>query len=327
MRTLIIHNSKSGFGSDAIFQFERALACEGDEVTVRLLAKDFDNSAVVEGAEDFDLVVLSGGDGTVANLLYELRGLRTPICVFPSGTANLLCANIGNSLEPTALARACRMGHTTPVDLGEITWEDAEGASNTRGFTIMSGIGFDAQIMREALPNKASLGEAAYFSAAIANPKPTVGHFTIDIDGETLERDGISCLVANNAMIQGEIQVVPGCRMDDGLLDVIVLEAPDVAHLITPIVFGLVDHEGDSMGRPHIEGFRGKSIRVECSEPMPLEYDGEPVPGGISAYEAHALPGSINLIVDETSPYFRHEEESDEPLFGNVDVIPYPEAL
>ena len=41
MRTLIIHNPKSGFGSDAIFQFERALVRGGDECVLRILADDF----------------------------------------------------------------------------------------------------------------------------------------------------------------------------------------------------------------------------------------------------------------------------------------------
>ena len=218
MRTLVIHNPKSGFGSDAIFQFVRALVSAGDECVMRMLEDDFAADRACSDAESFDMVVASGGDGTVASLLYDV-----PACVFPSGTANLLCANIGNAPEPSALARACRVGKTAPVDLCEISWEGEGGERHVRGFALMSGTGFDAQLMQAALPNKAVMGQAAYFAAALANPRPAVERFSITVDGRTLEREGIACLVANNATIQGDIQIVPDCRMDDGMLDVMIV--------------------------------------------------------------------------------------------------------
>lgn len=323
MRTLVIHNPRSGFGSDAIYQFERALLREGDECVVRLLAQDVDARGACADAEDFDVVVVSGGDGTVAALLYELRGRDVTACAFPSGTANLLCANIGNAPEPSALARACRIGKTAQLDLGELSWEGEDGERQTRGFALMSGTGFDAQLMQAALPNKRVMGQAAYFAAALANPRPTVSHFTITVDGVTHERDGITCMVANNAMIQGDIQIVPDCRMDDGLLDVIMVETADAAGLIAPLAFGLVDRGGKAIGRPHLESFKGSEIRIESSELVPLEIDGEVVPGLVRSYEARALPRAVRLVVDPLSPYGTADDGSSR--FGGSDVIAYPE--
>ena len=322
MRTLVIHNPKSGFGSDAVFQFERALVSAGDECVMRVLAPSFDPDEACADAEDFDAVVLSGGDGTVSALLYALRYREVPTCIFPSGTANLLCANIGNAAEPSALARACRAGKTATLDIAEISW-GPEGASRvTHGFALMSGTGFDAQLMRAALPNKAVMGEAAYFAAALANPRPAVEHFTITVDGATYERDGITCLVANNAMIQGDIQIVPDCRMDDGRLDVIMVETADAAQLIAPLAFGLVDRSGHAIGRPHLESFSGAQVRVECSSPVPIEIDGEVADGLVSSYEARVLPGAARLVVDSLSPYGTADDGSSR--FGGSDVIAYP---
>lgn len=323
MRTLIIHNPRSGFGSDAIFQFERALVHAGDECVIRLLEEDFDAVHACADAEDFDMVVVSGGDGTAASLLYALRGRGVAACVFPSGTANLLCANVGNAPEPSALARACRVGKTASLDLGEISWGTEDGRRSVRGFALMSGTGFDAQLMQAALPNKAIMGQAAYFAAALANPRPAVVHFSITVDGRTHERDGISCLVANSAMIQGDIQLVPDCRMDDGMLDVIVLETSDAAQLLKPLALGLVDKSGKAVGRPHLESFRGREVRVECSEPVPVEVDGEVVEGMVRAYEARVLPGAIRLVVDPMSPYGSADDGSSK--FGGSDVIAFPE--
>ena len=322
MRTLVIHNPRSGFGSDAIFQFERALLHAGDECLMRALDDDFVASEACEGAASFDMVVLSGGDGTISSLLYQLRDVDVPVCVFPSGTANLLCANLGNAPEPAALARACRIGKTADLDLGEISWTSDAGTSERRGFALMSGTGFDAQIMEAALPNKAIMGQAAYFAAALANPRPTVSHFSITVDGRTEERDGIACLVANTAMIQGDIEIVPDCRMDDGLLDVIVVETSDTAQLLKPLAFGMLDRSGHAVGRPHIESFRGREIRVESSVPVPLEVDGDVAPGLVSSYSVRVLPRAAHLVVDPLSPYGSEDDGSSR--FGGSDVIAYP---
>ncbi|WP_444328445.1 diacylglycerol/lipid kinase family protein, partial [Paratractidigestivibacter sp.] len=251
----------------------------------------------------FDVVVISGGDGTASSVLMALAGSGVPTCVFPSGTANLFNANLGNTPEPQSLARACRIGKTADVDLGVISWTDDKGAAHERGFALMSGTGYDAQLMQAALPNKAALGQAAYYAAALENPRPEVVDFTVTVDGQKHTCHGIMCLVANNAMIQNEIQIVPNCRMDDGLLDV-------------------MDREGNKLGRPHIKTFRGANIVVETSEPVPLEVDGESEGCAVTRYEARALPGAARVIVDAMSPYGKNAQVREG--FGGTEDVDYP---
>ena len=301
MRCLIVHNPRSGFGSDAVFAFERELVHAGDECVLRVLGEDCNNEQVLKDAESFDVVVISGGDGTVSNLLYTLRGRGVDTCVFPSGTANLLFANIGNSPEPAALARACRWANVASCDLGEATWS-VDGTSFTRGFSIMAGSGFDAELMSAAAPNKRAMGEAAYFMAALSDPNPRVVHYVIEVDGVTHECDGIACLVANNAMIQLDMEIVPGCTMDDGQLDVIVLEVSRTAELIRPLLSGLLDPKG-KLGRPTLETFRGASISITASEPIPMQVDGEVIAQSVTHWDANVLASVNNLIVDGLSHY------------------------
>ena len=191
MRSLIIHNPNSGFGSDAIFEFERMLIGPGDECCMRLLRSDEPADEALADAEDFDVCVLSGGDGTVSGMLHSLAYRDVTACVFPSGTANLLYSNIGNAFEPAALARACKAGKTALLDLGEISWCDDHGVERTRGFSLISGIGYDAQLMRAAIPNKKAMGQAAYFAAVLADPNATLATFEITIDGERFTYEGI----------------------------------------------------------------------------------------------------------------------------------------
>lgn len=322
MRALIVHNQRSGFGSDAIFEFERALVRAGDECVLRLMG-DSPAEPLLADAESFDLVVASGGDGTVSSILHALANRKVLTCVFPSGTANLLFANIGNATEPAALARACRMGSTADLDLGEISWVTEDGTWHSRGFSLMSGTGYDATIMKAALPIKPSLGQAAYFAAALANMDPKLEHYTITVDGQTFHRDGISCLVANNAMMQADIQIVPDCRMDDGLLEAIVLEPSDAAERARTIFAGLMDPRGKTVGRPHIESFKGAHIVIECERPIPLEIDGEVMGVSVTHYEARVLPGAARIIVDGSSPYSTGDTHA--ARFGSAEQIAYPE--
>ncbi len=324
MRVLIVHNSKSGFGSDAIFEFERALVREGDECVFRML--DHENRQwcyqALEDAEQFDVVVVSGGDGTISSMLYQLRDRNVLTCVFPSGTANLFFANLGNAADPFALARACRMGRSVTTDLGEMRWIDSSGKKHRKGFSLMAGIGFDAQIMQAAIPAKRAMGQAAYFAAAISHPKPKIHDFSITVDGKTHERRGISCIVANNAKIQGDVELIPGCSMNDGLLDVIVVEADYTAQLVRPLFIGLVDHDGRRIGRPRLESFTGKRITVSTSEPAKMEIDGDPVHDDVSKFQARILPDSNLLIVDSLSRYAKDDDAA--PLFGNTEEIAFP---
>lgn len=324
MRTLIVHNEAAGFGSDSVFLFMRSLIHEGDRCEVRSLPPGWDAAEVVADAEDFDLVVASGGDGTVASLLYALRGRAVHTCVFPSGTANLFFTGLGNSPEPAALARACRIGHVVDADLGEVGWSDPEGNEHRAGFTLMTGTGFDATLMRAAVPNKKAMGEAAYLFAAVGNPFPPVVEFTIETDEGTFVREGIACIAANCAKIQGDIEIMPDCRLDDGLLDIIVLESPDAMGLLKPLLMGLIDRHGSNLGRPSIERFRTKAVKVSSSSPIPMQVDGDPLDYEVTSFSARVLAETCPLVVDSLSPYGGTDDA--EPLFSGTEVARYPEG-
>ena len=304
MRSLIVHNLASGFGSSAIFEFMRELIGPSDECLVRTLGEGILVEDLLADAEEFDLVVISGGDGTVAGALYALRDRGVPTCVFPSGTANLLFNNLGCAPEPTAIAAACAAGATRRLDLGELSLADEAGGAASHGFAIMAGMGFDAELMATAAADKRTLGEAAYFTAVLANLRPSVSSFEVTVDGITHRCKGISCIVANTARIQGDIDLLPGCSMDDGQLDVMVLTTTDAVQLLRPIVAGLIDPVGDLIGRPGIKRFRGASIHVQSSVPLPVQCDGDPLDATVTSYEARCLPEANLIVIDPHSPYY-----------------------
>ncbi len=302
MRCLIIHNPASGPKSDEIDAFIHAFAQAGDEIILRYLGSGLESAQAVADAATFDRVVLSGGDGTISNLVTELvaTGADTPLLIFPSGTANLFFNNIGNAPEPAALARACRAGRTARADMGELFWKDPDAdAMQRHGFLIIAGSGYDATIMEKAEEGKADLGEFAYFAAALNTPNPQVAHFTIEHDGVVEEHDGIACMVANTAQIQGDINLFPDCRMDDGYLDVAVIEPAATVQLLPTILASVLDPVGKGLGRPQFTMLRTKEVKITCQPSLGMQFDGEIIPSASGVFGARVLPQVLNLIVDD----------------------------
>ena len=294
MKLLIINNLASGYGEGAVYDFIRSLARDGDEVCVRSTDGTTDLRGMLDDASSFDAVVASGGDGTVATASYLLAGTGIPILPFPAGTANLLALNLASPNEPHALAKLPRAGTTLDFDLGEI---EVEG--RRFGFGIMAGAGYDAAIMHGAEPAKRLLGPMAYFSAALSNPLPQTSRFTIDLDGETIEREGLGILIVNFSKIQFDISVTHENQPRDGVLDVVVLRAANAFELIPALVAGMLDRGGDFPDRTAaVEIHRARHVRVEADPPMEVQYDGEAT-RLMTPFEARVLPRAARFYVSE----------------------------
>ncbi len=301
MRHLIIHNPASGPSSDEIFAFAHALGQAGDEICMRFIGEGMEAEDAVADVRSFDRVVVSGGDGTVSNVLDCMRDAHVPLLVFPSGTANLFFNNIGNAPEAAALAAACRRGRTASVDMGELYWKDEAGDVRRHGFIIIAGSGFDATIMEKAAPSKNEIGEIAYALAALATPEPTVAHFTIEHDGQVEELDGIGCMVGNTAVIQNDINLFPDCRMDDGLIDIAVIEPAKTVELLPTLLAGVFDPAGKGLGRPQFTTFQAKQAKITCTPSLGMQFDGELIPNNTGVFGARVLPKCLDVIIDEFS--------------------------
>jgi diacylglycerol kinase family enzyme len=104
-------------------------------------------------ADQFDLVIAVGGDGTVnevvTGLLREGVGPDTPrLAVVPGGNANVFARALGLPSEPIeatgAVIERLRAGRERRIGLGRLTT-----AGLDRWFTFCAGFGLDAEIVRE----------------------------------------------------------------------------------------------------------------------------------------------------------------------------------
>ena len=90
MKALIINNLASGYRDGSIYDFVRSFTEDGDEVCMRSTDGTTSIDGLLDDASDFDVVVASGGDGTVTSVAYALANTGVPLLPYPAGTANLL---------------------------------------------------------------------------------------------------------------------------------------------------------------------------------------------------------------------------------------------
>jgi diacylglycerol kinase family enzyme len=117
--------------------------------------------------------------------------------------------------------------------------------------------------------------------------------FRIDVDGEVFEETAASVMVANYGTQMGTWIFPPEASGDDGLLDVAVLKAQTFEQVVTLVAA--------SLGAPPRVGGgltlrRGRRVRVECEDSVPIQLDGDDQGDGHS-FEAEIDPGALTVLV------------------------------
>ena len=128
MRIIALHNASAGSQTHDGVELASRLVRGGHEV-VRVV-KRLDELERALHEERCDLVVVSGGDGTVGKAALAVLGTTIPIAIVPSGTANDLARSVGVDGDLDALVAKWPTFATRGLDAALATWsiEVADGA-------------------------------------------------------------------------------------------------------------------------------------------------------------------------------------------------------
>jgi len=244
-------------------------------------AREIAGAAVRRGAR---LVIAWGGDGTINEVASALAFGEVPLGIVRAGSGNGLARELG--VDPRAdVAIANALAATPqPMDVGEI-----EG----RLFANIAGIGVDAFVAsRFSLARRRGfLGYIGITAKALATYVPT--RYRITSDGTCVDARAVLITIANSAQFGNGARIAPGARVDDGLLDLVVLEERWRLATISqlPRLFN------GTVAR--IRGCtiqRIREVTIEADLPMTFHVDGEPVVGG-NRLTARVHPGALRVAV------------------------------
>ncbi len=151
-------------------------------------------------AQDCDIVIAAGGDGTINEVVNGVAGSNCTLGVFPLGTENVLAQEIGLKPDAHAMADCIDNGDAVPVHVGWI---------NRRAFLLMVGVGLDGRAVRDVRPGlKKKFGKVAY---VISGLKQILFHappsLNVKIDGKAHKATWV--VVSNGVYYGGKVRLAP----------------------------------------------------------------------------------------------------------------------
>ncbi len=261
---------------------------EVHQTSVEVCAEHLAEKAVAAHA---DLVIASGGDGTVSAVAGALIGTETPLGIIPRGTANAFAAALGISATLTPIRNACQVilaGKTRNVDAAYC---------NGLPMVLLAGIGLEAEVVERAdRETKDRWGALAYLMAGWQQlDEQQLFDTEIEMDGKIERFQAGAITIANAAPItsvlaQGIGQVV----FDDGLLDVTIASASsklEAIRLMTQLLGAALMKPVNS---PNVVHMGARRLKVTTNPPQKVVVDGEVI--GTTPVEIECVPGGLTVF-------------------------------
>jgi diacylglycerol kinase (ATP) len=245
-------------------------------------ARDLTRAAVARGSR---LVMAWGGDGTINEVASALAFGETPLGIVPAGSGNGLAHQLGVNSQPAEAIRLAIAAEPRRIDLGEL---------GDRLFVNAAGIGLDAYVasrFNEANGRRGLVTYALITAKALRTYDPP--EYAITTSEGSVRVRAILVTAANSPEFGNGACIAPGARVDDGLLDLVVMSERSRLHTL----IGLRRLFNGTVNQvPGCSIRRVKRATIESDRPMAFHVDGEPVMGG-TVLTLRIHPGALNVCV------------------------------
>ncbi|MBK5307794.1 MAG: diacylglycerol kinase [Frankiaceae bacterium] len=288
MRVSLVVNPTSGRGRAAAAAdlAQARLSAAGHDVrrlqgTSGPDAERLCHEAVADGV---DVLVAVGGDGMVHLALQACAGTSTALGIVPTGTGNDLARALSLPLgDPGASADLLVAGSRRQVDAVRC---------GDRWWACVLGTGFDGAVNDRANRMHWPRGRRRYDIAVVAelrSYRPT--RFVLELDGVRSEVDAMLVALGNAPSYGGGMKVCPGARIDDGLLDVVVVGPLSRRRFLWlfPRVF-----KGTHVSDASVTVHRAREVRLDGPPTATAYADGERI-GGLPLLST-VVPGALRVI-------------------------------
>lgn len=236
-------------------------------------------------AQNYDLVVAAGGDGTINEVVNGLARSKTALATLPLGTVNVWARELGLPLHPRAAAEALLSWTMRPIDLG---------LAGDRYFLLMAGIGFDAAVTAGVHSEaKRRLGMLAYVVSGIDHVVRIRGTRTrLVLDGKKFKGRVLLVVVGNSQLYGGFVKITHRATIDDGLLDVCVIKGDGMASALVHLVAIFSRRYSDNR---EIDYYRARTVKITSSPALPVQVDGDTI--GFTPITIRVVPGALHALM------------------------------
>ena len=257
-----------------LLYFERRMIIDiftkaGYTVTARPTQKAGDGKdAVMTRSGDYDLVVCSGGDGTLDEVVtgMMMRQDRIPIGYVPAGTTNDFARSLKISGNMIKAATDIVNGRNYACDVGVF---------NDDIFVYIAAFGLFTDVSYETNQQiKNVLGHLAYLLEGVKRISSVpCYHLRICCDDRELEGDYMFGMVTNSRSVGGFSKITgKNVDLNDGLFEVTLIKMPYNMIELNLILTSILGHKIHS---DYMQCFKTASIRIEADEEIPWTLDGE----------------------------------------------------
>lgn len=263
----------------------------GYSVTVYPTQKQGDATVRISNIKpnEFDLIVVCGGDGTLNEVITGLMQAKVncKLGYIPSGTLNEWSSGLNISRDIVTAANDIISGKDITLDIGKFS---------DRYFSYTASFGaFTSASYSAPQEIKNVLGQAAYVFEGVkslGSIKSIPLKFTFD--DKVIEGDFLFGAISNSMSVGGIVKFDETVvKLNDGLFEVLLIRNPENVLKLQPLIDGILKKDLDREG---MEFFHTSRITVEGGEDVSWTLDGEYC-AGREKIEISNIHNAINLIV------------------------------
>lgn len=290
-----IYNPNAGKGKIVakLSSVVEIFAKHGYEITIRPTFHAGEATELVAGqVVKYDLVVCSGGDGTLDETINGLMNCENPpeLGYIPAGSTNDFAITLGIPREPEAAAEMIMQRNTFACDMGTF---------NGKYFVYVAAFGIFTDVSYQTdqtLKNR--IGHAAYILEGLRKLKSIRTYrMRVEYDGNVVEGEYLLGLVCNTTSVGGfqnllEMDVV----LDDGLFEVVLISKPQLASDIQTLLQEISD--GENLLEKYVQIFKASRLKITAMQETPWTLDGE-YGGAPDVIEIQNVNQAVKIMVPE----------------------------
>lgn len=289
-RALLFVNTNARRGRNSLSQAIELLS-EADFDVLTISARRFHElpDIIRQHAQELDLVILGGGDGTLNQVVDCLVETQLPLGILPLGTAN----DLARTLKiPLSLPEACRViaaGHQRRIDLGWV---------NGKHFFNVASMGLGVEITRKLSKTmKRRWGVLAYLISAMQvalHTRPFNAEICCEGNCSTVRT--VQIAVGNGRYYGGGMAIATDATIDDHRLDVYSLEIQNWWQIF-PFLLRL--RKGEQANLPWVRAFETQMINISTRKPQDVNTDGEITTATPATFKV--VPAALSVFVPDVN--------------------------